>query len=72
MVKAGSDEGTPNRHFIKAYRYPSEAAEGEDHGDAIHDTVATYRFCKAASNGRIREGKWHIPRICQAGDKITM
>jgi hypothetical protein len=43
----------PNRCFIKAYRYPTEAAEGEDHGDASHSAVATYRPCKVTSNKRI-------------------
>jgi hypothetical protein len=53
MVQARSNEGTPNRCFIKACRYPSEAAEGEDHGDASHGTIATYRFYKAASNEKM-------------------
>jgi hypothetical protein len=40
--------------FIKFYRYRTKAPETEDQGDANHGVVATYRPCKAASNGRTR------------------
>jgi hypothetical protein len=67
MAQANSDKITPNRCFMKACRYPTEVAEAEDHGDASHDAVATYRPSKVTSNGRIRGEAWRIPQICRPG-----
>jgi hypothetical protein len=44
----------------KACRYPTKMKETEDHSDASHGAVATYRPSEATSNGRIRGEAVHI------------
>jgi hypothetical protein len=58
LAQAGSGKASPNRYFVKAYRYQTKMVDTEDQGDASHGVVAIYRPVKQCP----RED----PRRCRA------
>jgi hypothetical protein len=65
-TQAGNNDATPNQHFIKVCRNPTEAAEGGYRGDASFGPPPPTAPVKQPPMRGSEVSRGHIPRICRS------